>query len=1024
MSSDSDTPRFEFPGPNSTQKILIVDDKKDNLVALRRVLSVLDAEVVEATTGNEALVATLDHHFAVAILDVGMPGMSGFELAEHLRGDKKTRVIPVVFLTASYDDEQHMFKGYEAGGVDYIMKPYAPEALLGKVRVFLEMDRYRRELQRHRDHLETLVTERTATLEKRIKELRCLYSVSRLTAEPAKSIEDAQKAAVDLIPPGWQYPEITCARITLEGRQFATPNFRDTAWKQSADIILSGETVGTVEVCYLEERPESDEGPFFKEEQYLVNDIARQFGVMIQRERAEEALRERERYFRSLMYNMHEDIVVIDRDYVITDVNNTFVQTVGMTRDEVIGKRCYEVSHGYAEPCDRAGQRCAAREVFETGKPEAVHHVHTRADGSKAHFDILLSPVKDEAGNVTNVVEARRDVTNLMEAYEAMRNSEERYRTIFEGAAEGILVADTETRRFTYANPALCRMLGYSEEELTRLGVADIHPEEDLPHVISEFGAQARGERPLAVEIPCLRKDGSVFYADIRTAPAVINGRTCNVSFLLDVTERKRAQEELSRLAKFPSDNPNPIMRIAHDGAITYANESSGPLLKSWGCAEGEPLPAEFRQMALEAISTGVRKEAEVACDAAVYSLTFTPIPGTDYLDLYGRDVTEQRQLENQFRQAQKLESIGRLAGGVAHDFNNLLTGMKGLIGFALEAAEPGSQTHEDLTEALDLADRAAGLSRQLLAFSRRQTLAPMALNVNELIADQIKMLTRLLGEDIDLQFSPAPDLGNVRADPGQIEQVIMNLAVNARDAMPDGGRLTIETDNVELGQEYASKHMGVTPGPYVMIAVSDTGCGMDDRTRAQIFDPFFTTKELGKGTGLGLSTVYGIAKQHGGNIWVYSEPGKGATLKVYLPRVAAEAEKLGPRSKFVIGGAETILLAEDDDAVRGVGRRHLEALGYTVLCAASAREAEQVARAHEGRIDLLLTDVVMPDRNGRELYESLAANQAGLKVLYMSGYTDNAIVHRGVLKAGIPFLQKPFEKEDLATRVRQALEG
>ncbi|MBE3074377.1 MAG: response regulator, partial [Actinobacteria bacterium] len=274
-----------------TQEILIVDDKKENLVALRRVLSGVDAEIVEATSGNQALAATLDHQFAVAILDVQMPAMNGYELAEHLRGDQKTQGIPIVFLTAEYSDEQHMFRGYEAGGVDYITKPFAPEVLLGKVKIYLEMDRSRRELEMHRDHLEALVTERTAELEERIKELRCLYAVSSLASEPSGSINESLKAAVDLIPPGWQYPEIASARIVFEGKEFVSAGFRDTAWKQSADIMLSGETVGKVEVCYLEERPTLDEGPFLKEERNLISEFAKQLGVGIERKRAEAEIR-------------------------------------------------------------------------------------------------------------------------------------------------------------------------------------------------------------------------------------------------------------------------------------------------------------------------------------------------------------------------------------------------------------------------------------------------------------------------------------------------------------------------------------------------------------------------------------------------------------------------------------------------------------------------------------------------------------------------------------------------------------
>ena len=312
-------------------------------------------------------------------------------------------------------------------------------------------------------------------------------------------------------------------------------------------------------------------------------------------------------------------------------------------------------------------------------------------------------------------------------------------------------------------------------------------------------------------------------------------------------------------------------------------------------------------------------------------------------------DMTERLSLEEQFRQAQKMEAIGRLAGGVAHDFNNVLTGIRGLAGFARDEAKIGSQAYRDLTEVLGLADRAAGLTRQLLAFSRRQALEPVVLNVNSLVAEHAKMLERLLGEDIALRFVPAADLGNVKADPGQIEQVIMNLTINSRDAMPNGGQLTIETANVELGAEYALNHATVIAGQYVMIAVSDTGIGMDKETQERIFEPFFTTKGPGKGTGLGLSTVYGIVKQHGGHVWVYSQVGKGTTFKVYLPRVADEAEARHPPSEFITGGSETILLVEDDQAIRDVCRRYLETLGYAVLVAADPSEAEKLSAEHTG---------------------------------------------------------------------------
>jgi PAS domain S-box-containing protein len=397
------------------------------------------------------------------------------------------------------------------------------------------------------------------------------------------------------------------------------------------------------------------------------------------------------------------------------------------------------------------------------------------------------------------------------------------------------------------------------------------------------------------------------------------------------------------------------------------------------------------------------------------------------YMDITERKSAEAEHaaLDQQLRQAQKMETVGQLAGGVAHDFNNILTGISGYTELALEQLDTASPMREDLAEVLRLSKRAAELTRQLLAFSRRQTLQPQIININDMVADTTKMLKRVLGENIDLQFAPAPDLGNVRADPMQLEQVLMNLAINARDAMPAGGKLTIETANVELDAEYAASHISVVPGRYVMMAVSDTGHGMDAATRSRLFEPFFTTKDKSKGTGLGLATAYGIVKQHGGHIWVYSEPGKGATFKIYLPRVEEAASVLKPPVEpSMTRGEETILIVEDEPAVGAIAERALKARGYTVLIARSAEEAEGLFSEHHERISLLLTDVVLPGINGPKLYERLRTRDPSLKVLYMSGHTGNATVHQGVLDAGAAFMQKPFTLEMIARKVRQVLDS
>jgi PAS domain S-box-containing protein len=385
----------------------------------------------------------------------------------------------------------------------------------------------------------------------------------------------------------------------------------------------------------------------------------------------------------------------------------------------------------------------------------------------------------------------------------------------------------------------------------------------------------------------------------------------------------------------------------------------------------------------------------------------------------------EMRVLEEQFRQSQRMEAVGQLAGGIAHDFNNILTIIKGYSQLSLSELKKNDPLRENIEEIQKASERAANLIHQLLAFSRRQVMEMRTLHLNTLLRDLYRMLRQVIGEDIELVTLLAEDLGRVKADTGQIEQVIMNLAVNARDAMPKGGKLTIEIANVELDGKYALKHIAVKPGHYVMLSMSDTGCGMTPEVKDRVFEPFFTTKKKGKGTGLGLSTVYGIVKQSCGNIWVYSEPGKGTTFKIYLPRVDEPLEELKEevRKKELPGGSETIFVVEDNEEVRKLAKRILEKQGYKVLEASQGNEALQICEEHKGPIHMIVTDVVMPGMDGRELANCLKVHHPKMKVLYMSGYTDNAIVHHGVLKKGMNFIQKPFTIDGLASKVRKVLD-
>ncbi|HXN22934.1 MAG TPA: PAS domain S-box protein [Candidatus Dormibacteraeota bacterium] len=389
------------------------------------------------------------------------------------------------------------------------------------------------------------------------------------------------------------------------------------------------------------------------------------------------------------------------------------------------------------------------------------------------------------------------------------------------------------------------------------------------------------------------------------------------------------------------------------------------------------------------------------------------------------RDITNRRELEEQLRQSQKMEAIGRLAGGVAHDFNNLLTVIKGHAEMLADRIGPSHAARKDIQQIQQGADRAASLTQQLLAFSRQQVLKPRVLDLNTVVIEMAKMLPRLIGEDIELVMVPSALAAQVKADPGQLEQVILNLAVNARDAMPRGGQLTIELSNAQIDEHYVKQHAGVEAGRYVLLAVSDTGCGMDAETQKQIFDPFFTTKELGKGTGLGLATVYGVVKQSGGFVWVYSEVGKGSTFKIYLPRVeqALEGLSLVNDVRPSWRGEETVLVVEDEDAVRELTREFLETRGYTVVEARNGAEALQIAATHAHPIDLLVSDVIMPGMSGPELAQQLFSLHPEIKVLYVSGYTADA-VPQGMLNTRAPFLSKPFSRDALLQNVREILEG
>ncbi len=510
--------------------------------------------------------------------------------------------------------------------------------------------------------------------------------------------------------------------------------------------------------------------------------------------------------------------------------------------------------------------------------------------------------------------------------------------------------------------------------------------------------------------------------------------------------ELRSAQEALERSEEhFRSlvvNSPYGICRCTPDGTLEDANptvaamlgfDSSASLLGHNLLEEMCARPEDQQALAQRLLDRKQFDEIDLECRRRDGKTTTVVLSGRPIRDaegpqmsfeLFAEDITERRALEQQLRSSQKMEAIGRLAGGIAHDFNNLLMVISGYCEFLLERVGSDPDLKQPAEEIRNAADRATSLTRQLLAFSRRQVLDPKILNLNDVVAENFTMLPRLIGEDIELVTVAGKDLWNVKADRGQIEQVIMNLVVNARDAMPNGGRLVIETANVTFDEAYVRQHPGVEIGEYVMLAISDTGMGMDAETQSHIFEPFYTTKGQ-KGTGLGLSTVYGIVKQSGGAIWVYSELGRGTTFKVYLPQVAGvpEPARVPTPAGPLPPGRETVLLVEDEANVRKLARELLERQGYTVLEAQDGAHAIQLSIEHAGGIDLLLTDVIMPGINGRELADKVTLFRPGVSVLFMSGYTEHTIGHNGVLEEGASFLPKPFTFEALSRKVRQVLE-
>ena len=809
---------------------------------------------------------------------------------------------------------------------------------------------------------------------------------------------------------------------------------RDGAWSGETELVaLDGHTIATSQVILAHKAPDGTLA--------FVSIIARD---ITERRRAREALEESQENYTALFANMVQGLAYCQmrfegnqpQDFVYLAVNTAFESLTGL--QNVVGRRVTEIFPGIRE---------ADPELFEiygrvarTGHPERFEHYFKPLD---AWLDIsVYSPREGYFVAVFDNITERKRADERLERNEAELREAQRIAGI--GSWEWMPATDTViwseglnrilARDFDLPVPAfetLARF--YTPESWERLGAA-------------VAGALETGA-PYDLDLEMVRDDGTTLWTTTRGETS--RGPDGTVVMLRgtvhDIDKRHQADVKLRLQSAALNAAADAMFITDRDGTIEWINAAFTDL---HGYNEEEALGKNPRELVKsdvhdqesykdlwDTILAGRVWHGELTnrgkdgslCPVAV---TITPVKDargepTHFIAI-NRDLTEERRLEAQFRQAQKMESVGQLAGGIAHDFNNLLTVINGMSGLILEQVGPDNPVHADAKEIHAAGERAATLTRQLLAFSRQQILAPQVMTLGAVVAGMEGLLRRLLGEDINLTIVPAPDEGGVKADPGQIEQVIANLAVNARDAMPQGGRLTIETQNVTIDEHNPRQHgPAVLPGgPYVSLVVSDSGIGMDEATRARVFEPFFTTKGPGKGTGLGLATVYGIVKQSHGFIWVYSEVGQGTRVEVCLPQVTEAPAGVHPKPPVAPpSGTETILLVEDSAALRKIVTRFLEPAGYTVLEAATAEEALGRLARQKAPVHLLLSDVVMPDMSGRQLAERLAQTHPGMKGLYMSGYTSDTILRHGVLEARMPFLGKPFTAAALLHKIREVLD-
>ncbi len=992
-------------------RVLLVEDSPTQAAAVQALLVDAGYDVVVATSGEAGVAESAAGEFAVVISDIVMPGsVDGYEVCRRIKAGNRPET-PVVLLT-SLSDPLDIIRGLECGADNFFTKSVEPAYLLDRLKLLLSTKATRARAKIHMgvkvvfmDREFTVTSEREqildlliSTFEDAVRQNHELRRREEDLARSHQALHGLYRIALGL---NEATTETEVAEAVLD-RALELPGVR-AGWIALREGETGFRTAAARGLPPALAEPGALQGDCHCRRKLLAGELD-SVANMLECER----LKKTKGDTGGIRYHAAVPLWIGDR-------------TIGIMN--------------LAGPDDGMFDDADLEVLYGVGKQVAVALERARLHG---HLEQLVEE---------RTAALRAEVVERERAEAALREAEQRYRGLFENAVAGIF-RTTLDGRVVMANLTLARLYGYASaaemmaaiEDMSRCYVQPGRREEFI-RLIGEHGTVH------GFESQVYRRDGSAIWIS-EEARAVRDAGHQLVGFegtVVDITARKQAEEARERLVAILEATPDLVGLADPEGKAVFLNRGGRELLgvplaediTGFPIAEAHP-PAARDRLLREAIPAALQNGAW-AGESVMVTRDGLEIPvrqvllahrapdgRTQFLSTIAHDLRRQQALETQLRQSQKMEAVGRLAGGVAHDFNNLLTVVLISAGNLLETLATGAPGREDAEAVRGAALHGSDLTRQLLAFGRRQVLAPRVISINTIVADAERLLRRLIGDDIEVRTVLAPDLGAVRVDPNQLQQVIVNLAVNARDAMPEGGKLTIETANVELDDAYAATHMTAKAGPHVMLAVSDTGVGMDAHTQVHLFEPFFTTKEEGKGTGLGLATVFGIVKQSEGNIWVYSELGRGTTFKVYLPLVTETVEMVQQTRAATVRreGTETILLVEDNEAVRQGTMRVLRHFGYTVLEAGSGAEAVDVARKHAGVIQLLLCDVVMPGIPGREAARQLTLMRPGVRTLFLSGYTRGAITDRDALAPDMAFLQKPFTAEALAEKVREVLDA